>query len=60
LCCTHISIDLNVEEEAKPKVSAQQTSLKTLLKRPQTAMTFREAEKLNIVYGKNYETISNK
>lgn len=60
LCCTHISIDLNVEDEAKPKVSAQQTSLKTLLKRPQTAMTFREAEKLNIVYGKNYETISNK
>lgn len=60
LCCTHINIDLNVEDEAKPKVSAQQTSLKMLLKRPQTAMTFREAEKLNIVYGKNYETISNK
>ncbi|XP_063407431.1 uncharacterized protein LOC134691110 isoform X3 [Mytilus trossulus] len=37
------------------KVSSQQTSLRMLLKRPQTAMTYREAEKLNIVYGKNYD-----
>ncbi|XP_071143464.1 uncharacterized protein [Mytilus edulis] len=35
--------------------SSQQTSLRMLLKRPQTAMTYREAEKLNIVYGKNYD-----
>ncbi|CAC5418203.1 unnamed protein product [Mytilus coruscus] len=37
------------------KVSSQQTTLRMLLKRPQTAMTYKEAEKLNIVYGKNYD-----